>query len=207
MPLTHSAPDALARIYATSLFELAEKSGEGETAPQKCESTLGELEDILELARQDAKFGEFLASMILPSKERGASLRTMFQGRVSDLTLKFLLVLNDKERLGHLPAIVAAFEQMVQEAYGRVEVDVYTAHPIEHGEIGAIRTALQRTLGKEPVLHSYVDPSLIGGLKLQIGDQLIDGSIRTQLRKLRDVLSQDGGAEIRSRAARLVDGQ
>lgn len=206
MPLTHSAPDALARIYATSLFELAETSGEGATAPQKCESTLGELEDIMELARQDAKFGEFLASKILPSEKREKSLNAMFRGRVSDLTLRFLLVLNDKDRLGHLPAIVGAFEQMVQEAYGRVEVDVYTAQTIDQGELASIRDALQRKLGKEPVLHAYVDASLIGGVKLQIGDQLIDGSIRTQLRKLREAIAQDGGAEIRSRAARLIDG-
>lgn len=206
MPLTHAVPDALARIYASSLFELAAKTGDGATPTEKCESTLGELEDLLELARLDAKFAEFLASMILPSKKRAESLQKMLKGRVSDLTLRFLLVLNAKDRLGHLPAIAAAFEQMVQEAYGRVEVDVFTAQPIEQSTLGSIRDALHRKLGKEPVLHTYTDASLIGGLKLQIGDQLIDGSIRTQLQKLREAIAQDGGAEIRSRAAKLIDG-
>jgi F-type H+-transporting ATPase subunit delta len=203
MPLTHTQPDALARIYASSLFELAKQNGGG---PQACESTLGELEDVLELARSNAQFGEFLASMILSAKERKASLQKMFQGHVSDLTYKFLQVLNEKGRLAHLPAIVGAFEQMVQLAYGRVEVDVYTAAPIDQAEVAGIRSRLQSMLGKEPVLHAYTDEAMIGGLRLQIGDQLIDGSVQTQLRKLRDNISSTGGAEIRARADRLIEG-
>ena len=203
MPLTHSEPDALARIYAASLFDLAKQGGGG---PQACESTLGELEDILEMARANPQFGEFLASMILSSSERKSSMQKMFEGRVSDLTYKFLQVVNEKDRLGHLPAIVSAFEQMVQQSYGRVEVDVYTAAPIDQNEIASIRTRLQSMLGKEPVIHAYTDESMIGGLRLQIGDQLIDGSVQTQLRKLREKVSSTGGAEIRAHAARLIEG-
>jgi F-type H+-transporting ATPase subunit delta len=202
MPLTHSEPDALARIYASSLFELAKQQG----GPTGCEETLGELEDILELARSNAQFGEFLASMILSAKERKDSLEKIFKGRVSDLTYHFFQVVNEKDRLGHLPAIIAAYEQLVQQAYGRVEVDVYTAAPIDQGEIAAIRSRLQSMLGKEPVLHAYTDPEMIGGLRLQIGDQLIDGSLQTQLRKLRQNLSSSGGAQIRAQASRLIEG-
>lgn len=202
MPLTHSEPDALARIYATSLFDLAKQHG----GPHACEATLGELEDILEIASADAKFGEFLASRILSAKERQTSLERILKGRVADLTYKFFQVLNEKERLGHLPAIVAAYEQMVQHAYGRVEVDVYTAGAIDQHEVGTIRARLQSMLGKEPVIHSYTDPEMIGGIRLQIGDQLIDGSVRTQLRKLRENISSTGGAEIRAKAARLIEG-
>ena len=202
MPLTHSEPDALARIYAGSLFDLAKQDG----GPERCEETLGELEDILELTRADAKFGEFLASMILTGKEREHSLKNILKGRVSDLTYKFFQVLNEKGRLGHLPSIVAAYEQMVQHAYGRVEVDVYTAAPIDQGEMQAIRSRLQAMLGKEPVVHAYVEPEMIGGLRMQIGDQLIDGSVRTQLRRLKDNIAATGGAEIRAKASRLIEG-
>lgn len=201
MPLIQSEPDALARIYATSLFDLAKGAG----GPQACEGTLGELEDVLELARANTQFGEFLSSMILSSKERTGSLERILKGRVSDLTYHFFQVLNEKGRLSHLPSIVAAFEQMVQHAYGRVEVDVYTAAPIDQGETAAIRARLQAMLGKEPVIHSYTDPAMIGGIRLQIGDQLIDGSVQTQLRRLRDNIASTGGAEIRSKAAGLMD--
>ena len=167
---------------------------------------LGELEDVLELTRSDAKFGEFLASLILPAKKRAVSLQQIFKGRVSDVTLRFLLVLNQKERLGHLPAIIAALAQMVQEAFGRIEVDVYTASPISQEELRDIHQRLQTVLKREPVVHAYTEPPMIGGLKLQIGDQLIDASVQTRLRRMRDKLTQSGGSELRSKADSYIEG-
>lgn len=201
MPLIDSPPDALAEIYARSLFEMAEPAGGRELI----ESIGGQLEDILELARQDARFSEFLASRVLPVAERAKSLDRIFAGRVHDLTLRFLQVLNDKGRLGHLPAIVAAYDRMVQEKFGRVEVDVYTASPVSADELRAIKDRLQAALGREPIVHPYTDNSMIGGIKLQIGDRLIDGSLATRLRKLREQLTTNGAAEIRARAERIID--
>ena len=113
-------------------------------------------------------------------------------------------MLNAKGRLGNLAPITAAFDQLVQEAFGRVEVDVYTAAPIDADELNSIRERLQSILGKEPVVHPYVDNAMIGGLKLQIGDQLIDASVATRLRRLRDKLSGEGSAQVRAAADRLV---
>lgn len=201
MPLTHSEPDALARVYAAALFDLATAQG-GQSA---VEHTLAELEDILELARTEPAFGEFLASRILAAESRGRSLERILTGRVSDLTRNFLLTLNSKGRLASLPGIVAAFDEKVQEAYGRVEVDVYTASPISPEDLSSIRERLRATLGKDPIVHPYTDRAMIGGLKLQIGDQLIDASIATRLRKMRDRLNQDGLAKLRARADRMMD--
>ena len=126
-------------------------------------------------------------------------------GRTHDITLKFLQVLNSKERLGHLPAIVASLDQLVQEAFGRVEVDLYTAAPVESDTIDVIRARLREVLGKEPVVHPYTDPSMIGGLKLQIGDRLIDASVATRLRRLRDQINDHGAAQVRAKARTLID--
>lgn len=201
MALTHTEPDALARIYALSLFELAQAAG-GQSA---IETTQSELEDLIELARAEPMFGEFLSSRILPAETRAASLEKILAGRVSDLTRRFLLTLNRKGRLGHLAAIVAAFDEKVQQAFGRIEVDVYTASPISPEELASIRSRLQQVLGKEPIVHPYTDRSMIGGLKLQIGDQLIDASVATRLRKMRDRLNEDGMAALRAKFDRMVD--
>lgn len=201
MPLTDTPPDALARVYAQSLFELAQQQG-GQGA---IESTLGELEDIMDLARADGAFSEFLSSRILPAADRAKSLSKIFKGRASDLTLNFLQVLNEKGRLGHLPAVAAAYDQIVQNAFGRIEVDVYTAAPISADELNLIRDRLKRALGKEPIVHPYTDNSMIGGLKLQIGDQLIDASVATSLRKLKDRLTLEGSEKVRARAGAIID--
>ena len=106
MPLIESQPDALANVYARSLLELAEEQG----GQERIESVLGQLEDLLEMARADKTFGEFLASRVLTTVGRAASLRRILDGRVDDLVLRFLLVLNEKGRLGHIAAIVAAYD-------------------------------------------------------------------------------------------------
>lgn len=201
MPLIEAQPDALAETYARSLFELVEAKG-GQT---KIEETLGELEDILELARSDAAFSEFLSSLALAVGDRTKSLKNILGGRVEELTLNFLLILNEKGRLSHLPAIVAAFDSIVQHQFGRIEVDVFTAEPINADELRSIKERLQSSLGKEAIVHPYTDGSMIGGVKLRIGDKLIDASIATQLRKLRDRLNDHGGSEIRARAENAID--
>lgn len=201
MPLIETAPDALARLYARSLYDLAESQG----GAALVEQVLGELEDILEIARSDAKFSEFLSSRILPMDARARSLSAILGGRTNNLTLNFLQILNRKERLGHLPAMVAALDQMVQEAFGRVEVDLYTAAPVESETIDQIRNRLREVLGKEPVVHPYTDPSMIGGLKMQIGDKLIDASVATRLRRLRDQLYDHGAAQVRAKSRSFID--
>jgi F-type H+-transporting ATPase subunit delta len=201
MPLTEAAPDALARTYAQSLFELAQAKG----GQAMIEQIQGELEDVLELARSDRRFNEFLASRILPAKARAASLEKIFRGRASDLLVNFLLVLNHKGRLGHLAPIAAAFDELVQESFGRVEVDVYTASPLSAEELETIRTRLREALGREPVVHPYTDGSMLGGIKFQIGDRLIDGSLSARLRRMRELLERNGAAAVRAKAERIIE--
>ena len=201
MPLTDARPDALANIYAKSLYELADEQG-GQTA---VENTLGELEDILELARGDAQFNEFLSSRVLKQADRSRSLEAMLAGKVSDLTLRFLKVLNEKHRLSHLIPIVEALDVMVQQKLGRVEVDLYTAQPIDSSEIASIKAQLKQALGKEAIVHPYTDPTMIGGVRLQIGDTLIDASLQTRLRKMRDQLADQGGSSLRAAAERTFE--
>lgn len=194
--------DALAQIYARSLYELADNAG----GPDKVAEVNAELEQICELAREDAALREFLASPLIDTERRGESLRSIFGNRITDLTLRFLLVLNGKDRLGHIEPITAAYDQIVQEAFGRIEVDVFHARPIEEGDLEPLRKKIGEALGKEPVLHPYHEPSMIGGLKIRVGDRLIDGSISNRLRRLREQLMASGSAAIRQDPRRFIEG-
>ena len=162
--------DALAKVYARSLFELATDAG----GTDKLMEVADELEQICELAREDKKMNLFLTSPVVDVKARGKALSAIFTNRITDLTLKFLLVLNNKGRLDRLESIETAFDQLVQEAFGRIEVDVITPVAIDTELMATIKEKISTVLGKEPVLHPYVDESLLGGIKLRIGDQLID---------------------------------
>lgn len=200
MPLIETQPDAVAQIYAKSLFELAMSQG----GQPKAEEFLRELEDLVDMARSNPQFGEFFASRNISAKDRDAALERMLKGRASDMVVNFLRLLNDRGRLGLITGIVTAYDRLAQHAFGRVEVDVYTASPIGPDDLVALRQKLQGVLGKDPVLHAYTDPSIIGGIRLQIADQLIDASVSTALRKLRDQLNTSGLPAVRAAADRIV---
>ena len=192
--------DALASVYARSLVDLAQQAG----GQDKINEVLGELEQICELLRSDRKFREFFASPVIDRKARAQSIRKIFGNRVTDLTLRFLLVLNDKNRLGHLEQIFAAIDRMIQEAFGRVEVDVFTPTQLGQTQLEKLRERIRAAIGRDPVLHPYVEPAMLGGLKLRIGDQLIDGSLAGKLRRMKRELLSSGG-KLRDRLTKFIE--
>jgi len=185
--------DALANVYARSLFELATDAG----GTDKVLEIADELEQVCALTANNQEIGLFFSSPIIDKVKRGEALSAIFTNKVTDLTLRFLLVLNNKGRLDRLHQIEVAYAQLVQEALGRVEVNVFTPRAIDDASLKTIKRNVQEMLGKEPVLHTNVDPSMLGGVKLRIGDQLIDGSVATKLRRLSESVQSKGSMAIR----------
>jgi len=193
--------DAVAEIYARSLFELSRESGD----VFAIESVLGELKAIIELSRSDADFNEFLHSRIIGIPDRRESLQRIFgEEKASDLVLRFLLVLNDKGRLGHLAGITRSFEEFYLNYLGRVEVNVISAEPMDEQLIESIRGQIASALNVDPIIKNSVDESLIGGLKLRIGDRLLDASVAAKLRQIRESLVESGADSIRSRFDQML---
>ncbi|MCU0689355.1 MAG: ATP synthase F1 subunit delta [Phycisphaerales bacterium] len=201
MPLIESKPDAVAITYARALFDVVRGGGAGAV-----EETRQELHDVVELARRDKAFGEFLSSRIVDSGKRERSLDKMFGGRVSGSVLNFLKVLNSNGRLGSLPAIAEAFTTVAQESFGQIPVLVTTATPMSEGEHAALASRLKAQLGREPVLNCTVNPALIGGVRIQIGDKLIDASVATRLAQVRDSMNSRGSALVRAAAEKIFTG-
>ena len=193
--------DTLARTYATSLYELADEGGGRDRVMEVAD----ELEQICELLRGDRQFLELFTSPIIDTARRSEAITRIFADRVSELTVRFLVILNRNGRLGHLDSIQIALDQLVQEAFGRIEVDVITASEIDEAAKNRIGERIKQALGKEPVMHSYTDPSIIGGVRLRIGDELIDGSVATRLRRMGAALQQQGGNDIRSEIDRFLE--
>lgn len=201
MPLIETKPDAVAITYARALFDVVK--GGGESVAQQ---TLAELQGVMDIARQDKQFGEFLASRIIDSDKRSLSLDRIFAGKVSPMVVSFLKVLNDKGRLSSLPGVVEAFATISQESFGSVQVHVTTAQIIGEGERSALAQRLQAKLGKTPVLHCTVNPAILGGIRIQIGDKLIDSSVATRLAQVRDKMNEHGSAAVRQAAERIFAG-
>lgn len=187
---THT--DTLARIYAKSLFEMATAAG-GDRA---VEESVDELEQIA-AANSDPAVARFFSSPMVAKSRRKELLKTVFSGKISDLTLRFLLVLNANDRLNHFPAIVVAFRQMLEQARGRIDVEVITAGPLGAEQVALLKQKIQSVIGREPLIEQSVDPSMIGGVKIRVGDRLIDGSVAGRLRRMRHALLTAGDAAVR----------
>jgi len=188
-------PDTIDKAYAASLFELAQDKG----GRERLESLAGELEELVDLIRANPRFEEFMASRIIPPAKKSASLKNILGGHVDDLILYTALVMIAKGRADRFARMAAAFDQMVQERFGRVEVDVYTRFPIPSDQLESIRGLLAERLQREPVLYTYTDEAMIGGIRIRVGDRLLDASFSTRLRKMRELFEDEGGALMRSR--------
>lgn len=200
MPTIDVQSDAVAEIYAKSLFQLAHEQG----GAQAVQSTLDELKSLRGLVRSDKQATEFFSSRIIALKHKQAVLEKALRGRLSDLSVNFILLLNRKGRLAHYPVMVQAFDEIVQETLGRVDISVQTAQPLDDAQADDLRRRLSAAMGREVVMHAKVDPAMLGGLRVQLGDRLIDASVSSKLRRAKDQFEQSGLPAIRAAAARLA---
>lgn len=180
---------AVASVYADAMLELADRRGEAEALRD-------ELDEIARLAEIDRRFAAFLANPLIDEDRRAESLERMFRGKASDLAVDSLQVINRKGRIGLVPMIAAAYAARHDARRGVVEVQVASAVPLDGGQRERLRAAVRAATGSEPRLVERVDPELLGGLVVRIGDRKADSSIATRLRTLSEALLARASREI-----------
>jgi F-type H+-transporting ATPase subunit delta len=109
---------------------------------------------------------------------------------LSSSVANFLQLLLDRNRLPFLPQIVESFNSFADDISGVIRPTLTSGLPLEQGQIDEIKSSLTKATGKKVVLKVEVDPSLIGGVVTKIGDKVFDGSIKTQLVKIQDILQK-----------------
>jgi F-type H+-transporting ATPase subunit delta len=126
----------------------------------------------------------FLTSPVEPADKKRGVLRELLPG-VSPEVQRFLGILAHRDRLDLVPEIATVFERLVNEHKGIAVAQVTTAVPIDERQKAVIASKLARRLGKTIVLETRVDPDILGGVVAQVGDDVIDGSVRGRLERLR----------------------
>ncbi len=168
---------AVARIYARSAFDLA--AAEGAT-----ESLEDELEELVKQLDREPALERFLSSPLVEIGERQQLLDRLFEGRMSEILLDTLQVMNRKGRSGLVRALAAAYRQELEDRTGRVTVSVRTAVPLTEALRQQLLEAAARFTGRRATLMETVDESLIGGMILLVGDRKVDSSVAKELRQL-----------------------
>lgn len=130
----------------------------------------------------------FLTSPVEPADKKLSVLDQLLP-RVPATVHNFLVILARRDRLDLIPEITAAFRRLLNEHRGIVVAEVTTAVPLDDRQKSLIASRLGQRLGKTVALETRVDPGILGGVVAQIGDNVIDGSVRGRLDRLRRVLT------------------
>ena len=169
---------SLAGRYATALFELArdEKQLEG------VGTSLAALRDGL---RDSAELRELTTSPLVGREDALRTVKAVAGSMGLDpITTNFLGVMAQNRRLPQLPAVIRFFNLLAAEHRGETTAEVVSAHPLDDGQVAALKSNLKSRVGREVAVDLTVDPAILGGLVVKIGSQMIDGSIRTKLNTL-----------------------
>lgn len=175
-----SRPATAGRRYAEAAFELATRDNalEGWTQGLSLAARFATDEGVLHV----------LDNPSIPDSDRQAATRKLLEGRVPGGVLNLARLLTQRGRFGALPAVAAEFTRLVNRRNNVVEAVVTSAAPLTSGETDAIGTRVRAMTGSGVTLRTEIDPELIGGLTVRIGDQLLDASVRGRLERLREAL-------------------
>jgi len=175
---------SVARRYARALFSLGLEEG-------RHEEYGGELEAILSALEHSREAGAFLRNPGYTLQQRHNAVDALASAlKLSPVVVNFLRLLVDRQRVGDLPQVARAYRAMVDEKVGRVRATVTSAAPLSDRETKNLREAIAAMTGRTIVLDAKTDPSLIGGAVTQVGPRSFDGSLRTQLERMREQLKR-----------------
>jgi F-type H+-transporting ATPase subunit delta len=179
----------VADVYADALLELANERGQADEVYE-------ELLSLKNLFDWDEDFRAYMLSRAVDDDVRREGLKRIFGGRMSEMVVNTLLVMNDHDRAGLIDFLVDRYKARLDEQKGREDVFVTTAVGLDPADREGLRGTLAALIGRQPVLVERVDAGLIGGMVVRVGDRQIDGSVRRKLAVIREGLAGRGESEL-----------
>jgi F-type H+-transporting ATPase subunit delta len=198
--------EAIGAVYAQALINEAKKQNVMGDVTE-------EVRGIGELWKGNRAFAAFTQNLTIGEDERLGALKKIFAGRVQPLVLQVLESLARRDRLMFLNGFVEAFETILKKMSGHVEVELVSATEMSAAALDRIKQSLAQAMAQVGQdahaantvdLQVKVDPSLIGGVTVRIGDTLIDGSVATQLGKMEEQLKLRGVSQLQGNISAVM---
>lgn len=175
----------VAKRYARAFFEIA-----GEE--KRYEEYYRELGRFSAILKENRNLNEFLANPVFDQSDKKAVVEELLKKiAISPLTTNFLKLLVDKRRINILSDIEACYRELMDHALRKVRVTVKTAFPLNDGLSAQLLAGLEGMTGREVEMTVLDDPSLLGGIVVRVGDTIYDGSIKTQLNNIGNLLGEE----------------
>lgn len=174
--------NAVAQRYADALFQLG-------TAQGNLEALDADLNGIAQILKDTADLGMLWDSPIVSTADKKAIVKQLFEGKIHAMTLNTLLLMFDNKRGASVLALQTAFRVRFDAYRKRMTVRVATALPLGEAETTDLKRELAKATAREIEMETALDPELIGGIVVKIGDQVIDNSLRGRLEALARTLA------------------
>lgn len=173
---------SLAGRYASALFDLARDEKQIDAVTR----SLGSLGQAL---TDSGEFGQLVASPLVGREEAGKAFSAIAgQLKLDPLTANFLGVLARNGRKGQLPQVIRLFGRLAADHRGETTAEVISARPLSDDQIAALKTQLKARAGRDVAIDAQTDPTILGGLIVKLGSQMIDASLKTKLTRLAQVM-------------------
>jgi F-type H+-transporting ATPase subunit delta len=189
----------IARTYAEALLDAADKQGQTDAVLEELNSL------VYDGFPASSQLEPFFHSRAIGRDKKKEVIAKIFRGRTSDIFSNFLFVLNAHDRLDLLRPILIEARLLHEKRTNKVRVQVSTATPLPGDQRDRLIAQLRESLKKEPVLQETVDPNLLGGLVVRVGDWLHDASVQTRLETLKNQLMESSSYEIQRGRDRFVN--
>lgn len=162
--------------YANATYVAASKGN-------MLEAVENELAGIKLTATNSAAFKNFLENPLISRDEKEKTVSDMFSGKVSNVTMNLMMTLAGNAKLAEAPKIADTYSQLMKAKRGEVEATIISADPLTKAQVTAVEAAMKNQVGsdKSVILTTQVDPSILGGLQVQIGDQFLDLSVGSKI--------------------------
>ena len=173
--------------YAQGLFELAKENG---TVAEKKEQA----ELLLKVISADDDLNSFLRAVKVTKEQKKNVLDTVFAKSMDRDMCNFMKLLVDKGRINYLRSILEEFEKLANDQLGIEKAVVTSARPLKEEYLEKIREVLVKKYGKQMILENRIDPGLIAGIKVTVGNTVTDVTMKNKIDALRDLLLKGGQA-------------
>ena len=185
------------KIYAEAIWPIAQAQKLGQELADELDALVESLVGKL------PKFAIFMNVGTVTAGERQRVLDKALKGRVSELCYRLICVLNEHDRLGTLRAVARRLRQLAGDARGRIRVEVASAAAVEDGQKEQLHGTLAKKFAADPDISYRVDPALLGGVRIAVGETVFDYSVRANLERLREEILTRSAHEVQSGRNRL----
>ncbi|WCL48927.1 ATP synthase F1 subunit delta [Leptospira sp. GIMC2001] len=168
-------------VYSQALLDLV-------SSGPALEEVEGELRDVETILFTDPEIMQFILSPVVKPEEKETVLMNSLKGKVSEIVSSFIGVLSNKGRLEFFPEICSVFSEGVDKLRGRSQVTLYSREPMLESEISRIKKTLEEKFKTSAVIRNEISPDIVGGFVIRMNDYLVDASIQSKLRTIKESL-------------------